>query len=112
MSHVFIKETLIPFMVDDKEVIFDGFKGNLWIHEGTGGRTKQGSLSIKQEAKPRPVLKMPWFLNFTLTIVENVLIDETKLFNWFTRGGIEIALGTYRPRWGRFSVDKWEIVKD
>ncbi len=111
MSHVSIEESFIPFIVDGKELRFDGFNGVLWIHQGTGGRTKQGSLSIKQEAKPRPVLKVPWFLNFTLTLVENTIINETKLYNWFVRGGIEIALGTYRPRWGRFSVDKWDIVK-
>jgi hypothetical protein len=109
MSHVFIEEPLIPFFDgNDEEIVFDGFKDNFWIHKGAP-RTKSGSLSIKQEVKERPVLKMPWSLLFTITVVKNVIISETKLFNWFMVGGMQIAIGTYRPRWGRFEVKEWKV---
>ena len=112
MSHVFIDETIIPFTDDEgKEIIFDGF-GNehFWIHEGSP-RSKSGSLSIKQEMKQRPVLKMPWSLSFTFRLIKNTSIDETKLYNWMVRGGMQIAIGTYRPRWGRFMVEDWKIIE-
>jgi len=117
MSHVFIDPPLIPFMANGKELIFDGFdekrtkhesingksakqlKAKMWIHEGAP-ITK----GIKQEFKQRPVLKLPWSLTFDVTIVKNTMIDATKLLNWFTMGGMQIALGTYRPKFGRFSA--------
>jgi hypothetical protein len=110
MSHVFIEESIIPFMADGEPIIFDGFDGKqFWIHEGSP-RGGSGSSRVKQEMKKRPVLKLPWALNFTLTLIKNGIINETKLSNWFTLGGMQIALGTYRPRWGRFAVETWEVV--
>jgi len=107
-SHMFVDEPLIPFLDDGgKPIMFGGFDGKIWIHKGSP-RVKKGSLSIKTETKERPVLKMPWNLTFGLAVIKNNYIDENKLFNWFTLGGMQIALGTYRPRWGRFSVKKWE----
>jgi hypothetical protein len=112
MSHVFIDEAVIPF-TDERgnPISFQGFDGKtFWVHEGSP-RSKKGSLSIKQEVKQRPVLKMPWNLLFTFRLVKNNMIDDTKLYNWLVRGGMQIALGTYRPRWGRFVVDKFEETK-
>jgi len=110
-SHVFIDKPLIPFTAEEEPVIFDGFNGKLWIHHGAP-RVKKGTLSVKTEMKERPVLKAPWELTFTLTVIKNNYIDENKLFNWFTVGGMQIALGTYRPRWGRFAVDIWEMIEE
>lgn len=107
-SHVFIDEPMILFLTEGKPVIYQNFDNQLWIHRGAP-RTKKGSLSIKTEMKERPVLKHPWSLCFGITVVKNNYIDETKLYNWFVMGGMQIALGTYRPRWGRFSIEKWEI---
>lgn len=112
-AHVFIGEAVIPFTAEGKPVIFSGFEsGNLWVHHGSP-RVKQGSRSIKQEEKERPVLRRPWELEFTLTVLKNTLIDENKLHNWFEVGGMQIALGTYRPKFGRFYILSWnwEIVE-
>jgi len=107
-GHVFIDPPLIPFERKEEKVIFKDFdNGNFWIHRAAP-RTKQGTLSIKQEMKERPVLRLPWKLKFIITVVKNTTIDETKLYNWFVVGGMQIALGTYRPRFGRFEVAKWE----
>jgi hypothetical protein len=112
MSHVFIDEAIIPF-TDDKEkpIVFNGFKDQFWIHEGSP-RSKSGSLSIKQEMKQRPVLRLPWNLTFTFRLIKNTHIDGSKLYNWMVRGGMQIAMGTYRPRWGRFIVTEFEEVKE
>ena len=111
MSHVFIDESVIPFTDDSGEkIVFSGFNdGHFWIHEGSP-RSKSGSLSIKQEMKQRPVLKAPWNLEFTFRLIKNNLIDPTKLYNWMVRGGMQIAIGTYRPRWGRFVVSEYEEI--
>ena len=64
---------------------------------------------IKQDVRKRPVLNQPWELAFTIKLIKNELIDETRLYNWFVQGGIEIGLCNYRPRFGRFTVKEWEL---
>jgi hypothetical protein len=108
-GHVHLMPMLIPFTdADGTPLRFEGFDGKRFRIDQSAPRTKMGSLSIKQEVKDRPVLCHPWHLNFKLSIVENNIIDATKLFNWFEKGGLMVALGTWRPRYGRFAVDKWE----
>jgi hypothetical protein len=108
-SHVNIDEAIIPFMSGKKPVIFKEFDDKIWKHQGSP-RVKKGSASIKSEMKERPVLRHPWSLTFHITIIKNNIIDENKLYNWFMLGGMQIAFGTYRPRFGRFTVDKWDTV--
>ena len=108
-GHVLIDPFFIPFTDGKKPIVFKDFTSDkFWIHQGAP-RTKQGSLSIKQEIKPRPVLKLPWQLAFDITLIKNALIDDTKLYNWFVTGGLQIGFGTYRPRFGRFDIAQWEI---
>ena len=113
-SHINIDPLNIPFTDDkNKKIKFSGFnKGQFWIHEGSPRTKGAGSGSIKHEMKCRPVLSLPWELSFQITLVKNVLIDETKLYNWFVQGGILISIGTYRPRFGRFNVKAWDIEND
>jgi len=106
-AHLVIEPLLIPFMRGDKPIIFTEFDKEFFYVSEFAPRTKQGSLSIKQEIKKRPVLMMPWSLSFQIVLVKNGKIDENHLFNWFTRAGIEIGLGTYRPRYGRFRVTQF-----
>ena len=108
LSHVFTGPVLIPFTDGKKEIKFKGFDKHLWVHDYGAPRTKQGSLSIKQEKKLRPVLNLPWELSFEIELIKNALIDSVKLENWFSSGGIMLALGTWRPKFGRFEVKKWE----
>lgn len=105
-SHVFVKEPLALFSQNGKPVVVKGpvAEDKRFYIKLSGGRTKQGARSIKQEARPRPVFRLPWALHFTLMLAQNTLIDETKLFNWLTVGGIQIGLGTWRPNYGRFFV--------
>lgn len=103
-----VLEIHIPFIVKDgKTVAFDGIKRPLYVHESSPV-TGSGANIIKQPAKKRPVLSLPWSLNFTITITENNKIDPQKLYNWFSKGGLMVALGSYRPRFGRFLVTKWD----
>ena len=117
-SHLFIDPLIIPFTDDKgKPIKFNPNTGNKGFGGSTpfyiylsGGRTKLGSLSIKQEAQPRPVLKLPWRLSFTITLLDNAILDPLKLENWFNECGITVALGAHRPRFGRFQVKEWKVM--
>ena len=52
---------------------------------------------------------MPWELNFKISVFKNDRVTPDKLCEWFQKGGLLIGLGTYRPRFGRFMVKKWEV---
>lgn len=103
-AHVVIEPFLIPFCRDGGDIKFGGFDDKSCYVSEFAPRTKLGSLSIKQNVKLRPVLMLPWTLKCTIRLVENPKVDKVRLFNWFARGGILIGLGTYRPRFGRFTV--------
>lgn len=109
-SHVSITPQNIPFLNEKGEnIIFENFDNGIFYIVTAAPTTKlSGGGYIKQEAKPRPALRLPWKLEFQIQMVKNNLINETKLNNWFDNGGIVIGLGTYRPTYGRFSVYKWK----
>lgn len=107
-GHVHIDPVIIPFFEAGNEIVFNGFGDKFYINMEVP-RTKKGSMSIKQPNSGRPAMTLPWELIFNVTLIENALINETKLFNWFTQGGILIGLGNYRPRHGRFVISKWEV---
>jgi len=106
-SHVFFSPVLLPFTADGKIVKFKKFGDKFRIFEASP-RVRKGGLSIKTEMTKRPILTMPWELSFTINLIENTLIDENKLHNWFDDGGILVSIGTYRPRFGRFAVTGWK----
>jgi len=111
-AYVAIEPVLIPFRdAKGRTLVFNGF-GNgspLYINDWSAGVTKMSNGKvIKQEVRKRPVLKLPWFLDFRIQLVENDKITEEKLRTWFELGGMITAIGTYRPRYGRFTVKKWE----
>jgi hypothetical protein len=110
-AQIQITPTEIPFLDDnDRPVVFNGFEDPRFSIVLVGGRTRKGSSSIKQEAKPRPVLNLPWRLKFELSLWKNHLIDENKLRNWFEAGGFQLAVGSWRPRYGRFMVSDWKRI--
>lgn len=73
------------------------------------GVTGSGNKIVKQPIKPRPGISVPWSIKYTMTLVENDMIDVQKLYNWVSRGGLLIGLGTWRPRFGRFLVKQWDV---
>ena len=58
--------------------------------------------------KERPVLPLPWSLDFTLGILPNKEIKEQEIRNLFEEGGAAIGLGTYRGMYGKFVVRRWD----
>lgn len=58
--------------------------------------------------KERPVLPLPWRLEFFLTIYPNKEIKEQEIKNLLAEGGMAIGLGTFRGVFGKFEIDTWE----
>ena len=58
--------------------------------------------------KVRPCLPLPWELNFALCMYTNKQLQEQQLHNIFIDGGIAVGIGTWRGRFGKFEVAKWE----
>ncbi len=58
--------------------------------------------------KERPVLPLPWELEFGLTIFPNQEIKEQDIQNLFDQGGLAIGLGTFRGVFGKFRIVDWE----
>jgi hypothetical protein len=116
LSHVFFSPELIPIveMKTKKGILIESELAKderFYIARFSPITKMSGGGAIKQEAKPRPVLRHGWEISFEIQLIKNTLIDETKLYNWFSSGGIVIGLGSYRPRYGRFEVTKWEIAE-
>ena len=110
---VWVEESFIQLMNEGNPIVFDEFKGQFRVHMEAAVTLMSGGKVIKQEAQPRPVVALPWWLQFHLTIIKgdmNRTIDSDKLYNWFNSGGVLIALGTHRPKFGRFMVSEWENI--
>jgi hypothetical protein len=60
--------------------------------------------------KNRPVLPLPWELNFTISVFPNDSVDQAELKELFKACGLSIGLGTYRGVFGKFTVEKWEKI--
>jgi hypothetical protein len=107
LAHVIIDpDPFISFQRKGKDIIFEDFEDDdlLYVTEFSPRTRGPGGSSIKCNPKKRPALKVPWSLAFEVTIIKNDKINSEKIYNWFTKGGITIGLGTYRPRFGRFST--------
>lgn len=106
MAYLIVKPESIPFQRNGKNLTFTSFDGDLFDVCEYAPRTKMSGSpnTIKQNLKRRPLLLPPWSLTFEIEVMKNPLIDIQRLYNWFSQGGKIIGIGTYRPRFGRFSV--------
>ena len=58
--------------------------------------------------KERPVIPLPWALEFTLSIFPNKEIQEEQIRQLFEAGGRALGLGTFRGVFGKFCIDQWK----
>lgn len=109
LNYVSINPDLIPILRDGSRISIGSFKNDfdpvsgMWIHR-CAARLPGGI----PNPKVRPVLPLPWTLEFRLTIVPNEEIQE-KMVQWlFEEGGKAIGFGTFRGVFGKFRILKWE----
>lgn len=103
-SYTSIEPFDIPILDDAGQVKFDGFGGQITLHKATA-RVKKGPLFVPQP-KERPLLSLPWAVEFTVTYYENKYCTLENLRQAFQFGGI-LGLGTFRPFFGRYDLAKW-----
>jgi hypothetical protein len=108
LSFVSIDPDMIPFTRNGNPIAFGKFtndhdtQSSIWIHRSVA-RLDKGI----PNPKVRPVLPLPWSLEFSLTILPNNEIQEQELMNLFDEGGRAIGLGTFRGPYGKFRVASW-----
>lgn len=91
----------IPFLNDAKPITFNGkFNERVYLDE----RMARPSDTARVIAR-RPVIDIPWRLDFELLINQTEFVTIARIKDWFTRGGISVGLGAYRPMFGRFEVE-------
>ena len=99
VGNVYIDPVNIPFMNDDSPIVFSKFNEKVYIDE----RMARPSATARVIAR-RPVISMPWLLRFDLTINQTEFVTESRIKDWFMRGGISVGIGAYRPMFGRFEA--------
>lgn len=109
LGFLIIEPTLIPLCRNSEPIVFSGF---------TDGRDERAQISVDfrvarldkgiPNPKERPILDLPWEVEFKLTIIRNDIFNEDLLKDGFRRGGLMYGLGTYRGVFGKFLVAKWE----
>ena len=104
LSFVSIAPFLIPFLRDDKPIPID--KAGLTIHYAVA-RVMKGSLAVPNP-KERPLLDLPWSLEFDLTLIETPELSEQLLQKLFEIGGLAIGFGTFRGVFGKFKIEEWK----
>lgn len=110
LSYISISPTSIPILRDGKKVTMgknlqsdnDPVSG-LYIHR-TVARLAKGI----PNPKVRPVLPLPWSMDFTITIMQNSSFKEQELRNILNQGGLALGIGTFRGVFGKFEITKWE----
>jgi len=99
----------IPFLKNGKPIKVGKFGdeveplSGLRLHKAVA-RLEKGIPNPKE----RPVLPLPWALEFTISIRANKEIKELQIRNLLEEGGFAIGLGTWRGIYGKFVVDMWE----
>lgn len=115
---VSVEQAEIPFLRDGKPIKFKGRDDLLSDPEAYDDEAKVYiSRAVPRLPKGipnpnrRPVLELPWALEFDLVAFQHpdpsINILES-LYACFDRGGKCIGFGTYRGVYGKFSVDVWD----
>lgn len=109
LSYVSIEPVFIPFvragaeieigpLIDDVDPI-----SGIYVHRSVA-RLDKGIPNPKE----RPVLPLPWALQFTLTMYPNKEVKEQEIMNLLDEGGRALGLGTFRGVFGKFFIAQWE----
>ena len=114
-SFVMIEPDLIPFLRDGGPIEFgrlDAKRPDGRPCDTLSGVYVRSDVARLEKGIPnpvvRPVLPLPWELEFTLTLWPNKEVQEQQLVNVFTDGLIAIGLGTWRGRFGKAEIALWE----
>lgn len=109
LGFVMISPTHIPLTRENKPIVLYGFKND---------RDEKAQIYVDRRVarlakgipnpKERPVVELPWEIQFEIKLFKNTEVDETLLKTAFAKGGLAIGLGTYRGLFGKFVIESWE----
>lgn len=102
-SYTTINPFDIPILDDAGPVHFAEWNEQIYQHDAVA-RLKGGIPNPKR----RPVLALPWRLEFAVEYIENKYCTLENLRQAFDMGGT-IGLGTFRPFFGRYELTGWTI---
>jgi len=109
LSFVQIAPSFIPFRRDGEVIRFGKLINDIdelsgcYIHRAVA-RLDKGIPNPKE----RPVIPLPWSLEFSLTLWPTREIQEQEILNLFEEGGRALGLGTFRGVFGKFIVERWD----
>lgn len=98
-----IQESDILIHDDNGPIKFAGFGGQIVEHRCVA-RVKGGVPNPKQ----RPMLNLPWKIDFNVDYVENKECTLENLRQAFAMGGI-LGLGTFKPFFGRYNLARFDV---
>jgi len=101
-TYVVISPMLIPLLDGEKPIVFNGFGGKVTVDKRVA-RLAKGIPNPKE----RVVVNLPLAIEFDLFYEPNKQAPENVLRETFDKGGMLVGLGTYRPTFGQFAVERW-----
>ena len=109
LAFVRVTPAHIPLTRNGEPIVFNEFKNDrdadagIYVHKCVA-RLKGGI----PNPKVRPVVELPWELEFDMYILEEGDVREVTLKGYIERGGLAIGLGTYRGVFGKFEIGGWD----
>lgn len=110
LSYVTIGPGFIPLMRNDKPIEFGKFDE----HERDPLSGCYGHFAVARldkgipNPKHRPVIPLPWAIEFDFELYPNKEIKEQEILNLIDEAGRAIGLGTFRGVFGKYIVESWE----
>lgn len=101
-SYVSIDPFEAPITDNGEPIVFNGWNDKITIHKAVA-RVKGGI----PNPKIRPLIGLPWCVDFEVTYQENKYCTLENLKQAFVMGGT-LGLGTFRPYYGRYEVTMWK----
>jgi hypothetical protein len=110
LSYVTIGPAFIPLIREESPIQFGRFNdaeidlsSGCYIHRSVA-RLDKGI----PNPKVRPVIPLPWAIEFDFELFPNREIKEQEILNLIQEAGLAIGLGTFRGVFGKYEVMKWE----
>lgn len=109
LSFIQISPAFVPILRDGGPITFGRFvddvdsESGCYIHRSVA-RLDKGIPNPKE----RPVVPVPWEIDFDFTMYPTREIQEQEVINLFDEGGRALGLGTFRGVFGKFYIGKWE----
>lgn len=110
LSYVTIGPAFIPMLRGSEPIQFGEFdqhekdvKSGCYVHRAVA-RLDKGIPNPKE----RPVIPLPWAIEFDFELFPNKEIKEQEILNLTAVAGGAIGLGTFRGVFGKYFVEKWD----